>query len=45
MKVHFLISSEESGTVILKSRKIAKALRRWLHEHGYPFKYVFFMKP
>jgi hypothetical protein len=44
MKTHFLISSEEIGTVLLRRRKIAKALCRWLHENGYPFKGVFFVK-
>jgi hypothetical protein len=44
MKAHFLITSEETGTVLLKRRKIAKALRWWLRENGYSFKYVFFCK-
>jgi hypothetical protein len=39
-----MISSEETGTVLLKRRKIAKALRWWLRENGYSFKYVFFVK-
>jgi len=43
MKVHFVISSEEIGTVLLKRRKIAKALRQWLRENGYPFKHTFFV--
>lgn len=45
MKAQFLISSKETGTVILRRRMIAKALRWWLRENGYPFKYVFFIKP
>ena len=45
MKTHFLISSEEIGTVLLRRRKIAKAVRRWLRENGYPFRYDFFVKP
>lgn len=44
MKAHFLITSEEFGTVLLKRRKIAKALRWWLRENGHSFKYVFFCK-
>jgi hypothetical protein len=42
MKMHFLITSEELGTVLLRKRRIAKALRWWLRENGYPYKYVFF---
>ncbi|MGA2408373.1 MAG: hypothetical protein ABSF81_16710 [Bacteroidales bacterium] len=44
MKAHFLISSEEIGKVLLRRRKIAKALRWWLRENGYSFKCVFFVK-
>jgi hypothetical protein len=45
MKTYYEINSRETGTVILRRRKIAKALRRWLHENGHPFKYVFYIKP
>jgi hypothetical protein len=34
MKTLYEISSEETGTVVLRRRKIAKALRRWLRENG-----------
>jgi hypothetical protein len=43
MKVHFLITSEETGTVLLRKRKVAKALRWWLRENGHAFKYAFFV--
>ena len=43
MKAHFLISSDEIGPVLLKRRRIAKALRWWLRENGYPFKCAFFV--
>lgn len=42
MKTYYQISSEETGKVLLKRRKIAKALRWWLNEHGYSYKYLFF---
>jgi len=34
MKTLYKISSEETGTVVIKRRKIARALRRWLRENG-----------
>ncbi|HOW08897.1 MAG: hypothetical protein GYA41_08905 [Bacteroidales bacterium] len=34
MKAIYEITSVETGTVLLKKRKIAKALRRWLRENG-----------
>jgi hypothetical protein len=43
MKVFYKITSEETGTVILKKRKIAKALRWWLNKNEYSFKYVYFV--
>ena len=42
MKAHYVITSEETGTVLLRSRKIAKALRRWLGENGIAFKNSFY---
>ena len=43
MKVHYQIISEETGIVLLKNRKIAKALGWWLNEHGFPFHDTFFV--
>jgi len=34
MKTFYRITSTETGTVLLKRRKIAKALRWWLRENG-----------
>ena len=43
MKTFYRISSQELGTVMLRRRKIAKALRWWLSENGFDYKYVFFV--
>jgi len=43
MKTLFEISSEETGTVVLRRRKIAKALRRWLREKNFHTITVFFL--
>lgn len=43
MKTLYKISSQETGTVLLKRRKIAKALRWWLRENGFTYKYMFFV--
>ena len=42
MKTIYRINSTEIGEVFLKRRKIAKALRWWLRENGYPFTSTFF---
>jgi predicted RNA-binding protein YlqC (UPF0109 family) len=42
MRTYYEISSEATGKVLLKRRKIAKALRLWLSEHGVSYRYVFF---
>lgn len=43
MKTFYQIESSETGTVILKRRKIAKALRWWLRENGHQFEHLFFL--
>jgi hypothetical protein len=43
MKVNYQITSEETGMVLLRQRKIAKALRWWLRENGCSFKHSFFV--
>ena len=43
MKVHYLIKSEETGTVLLRQRKIARSLRWWLRENGFSYEYDFFI--
>jgi hypothetical protein len=42
MKAHYQITSEETGTVLLKRRRIAKALRWWLRQNGFTYKHNFF---
>ncbi len=42
MRTYYEISSEATGKVLLRRRKIAKALRLWLNEHGISYKYIFF---
>ncbi|MBN2863848.1 MAG: hypothetical protein JXN62_11835 [Bacteroidales bacterium] len=43
MKTLYQITSDEFGTVVLRRRKIAKALRWWLHKYGLPFRYSYFI--
>lgn len=41
LKTFYQIESKETGIVLLRRRKIAKALRRWLRENNIPFEYTF----
>ena len=43
MKVHYQITSEETGIVLLRNRKIASALALWLSENGFVFSDSFFV--
>jgi hypothetical protein len=43
MRTVYQISSKETGDIQLKRRKIAKALRWWLRENGYPYTSTFFL--
>jgi hypothetical protein len=43
MKVFYQIASTETGTVVLRNRKIAKALRWWLRENGHTYRHLFFL--
>lgn len=43
MKAFYQITADELGTIILKKRKIAKALRWWLRENRIDFKYTYFI--
>jgi hypothetical protein len=43
MKVFYRITSDEIGTILLKRRKIAKALRWWLRENGINYTYTYFV--
>jgi hypothetical protein len=42
MRTIYQISSQETGDVQLKRRKIAKALRWWLREKGYSYTSTYF---
>ncbi len=42
MRTVYQIKSEEFGTVRLKKRKIAKALRLWLSENGFTYQFIYF---
>jgi hypothetical protein len=42
MKIFYQITAKEIGVVLLKRRKIAKALRWWLRENGITFNSTFF---
>jgi hypothetical protein len=42
LKARFLITSDEFGTVLLRRRRIAKALRWWLRQNGFTYKNNFF---
>ncbi|HNR41702.1 MAG TPA: hypothetical protein PKL65_05685 [Bacteroidales bacterium] len=43
MKIFYQITSKEFGTVLLKKRKIAKALRWWLRRNGLAYTHSFFI--
>jgi len=43
MKVLFQITSPETGKVLIRRRKIAKALRWWLRENGITYNYTYFV--
>jgi hypothetical protein len=43
MKVVFQITSKETGMVMIRRRKIAKALRWWLRERGIVYDYAYFL--
>jgi hypothetical protein len=44
MKTYYQITAEEIGIVLLRKRKIAKALRRWLRENGLSYEYNFYIQ-
>ena len=41
MKVTYQIKSEVTGKVLIRRRKIAKALRWWLRENGITYEYSY----
>ena len=42
IRAFYKITSEEIGTVVLRRRKIAKALRWWLRENGFEYRHTYF---
>jgi len=42
MKARYQITSDEIGTIKLKRRKVAKALRWWLRQNGFTYSQSFF---
>lgn len=44
MKTYYQITAEGIGIVLLRKRKIAKALRRWLRENGLSYEYNFYIQ-
>ncbi len=43
MKTFYRITTKEIGVILLKRRKIAKALRWWLRENGIAYDSTFFL--
>jgi hypothetical protein len=43
MRTIYRINSVETGEILLKRRKIAKAFRWWLRENGYTFTSSFYL--
>jgi hypothetical protein len=43
MRTFYQITSAETGKVVLKCRKVAKALRWWLRGNGYNFEHIFYV--
>jgi hypothetical protein len=43
MRPIYRIDSQELGEVLLRRRKIAKALRWWLRENGHTYTSTFYM--
>jgi hypothetical protein len=44
MKTYYQISADGIGIVLLRKRKIAKALRRWLRENGLTYEYNIYIQ-
>ncbi|MBG0858661.1 MAG: hypothetical protein IQL11_04095 [Bacteroidales bacterium] len=44
MKVIYQIKSEETGKVLIRRRKIARALRWWLREKRLIFSYDYYIR-
>jgi hypothetical protein len=44
MNAIYQISSEVTGTVLIRRRKNAKALRQWLRENGIKYEYSYYFE-
>jgi hypothetical protein len=44
MKTVYRINSKETGEILLKKRKKAKAYRWWLRENGFKYDSTFFFR-
>jgi len=44
MRTYYQISADGIGIVLLRKRKIAKALRRWLRENGLTYEYNIYIR-
>jgi len=42
MKAVYQISSKDTGMVLIRRRRIAKALRWWLRENGITYQYSYY---
>jgi hypothetical protein len=43
MRTFYMIKTEETGEILLKKRRIAKALRHWLRENGVNYSSAFYI--
>lgn len=43
MKILFQITSPETGKVLIRRRKIARALRWWLRDNGIAYDYIYYL--
>jgi len=43
VKILFQITSPETGKVLIRRRKIARALRWWLRDNGIEYDYTYFL--
>jgi len=42
LKAIYQFQSEATGRILIKRRRIAKALRWWLRENGIPYEYSYY---
>jgi hypothetical protein len=44
MRTMYRITSNEMGTILIRRRKIAKALRWWMRENGVNYTHTYYFK-